>query len=155
MWFAYDSIAPEITRFEVFTAVKIQVEVFALWRCVVLCWDANVSEVHAASIFTPPWRWKQYWTSTRRHNPEDLDPRTEIRLYFRLKCHSNWSMKFTFIFYRVCYIEYRNSHRVLDLKDGYTRVYPKVSGLASWSVNCKWYSCLPIDAVVSLFCESV
>jgi hypothetical protein len=24
-----------------------------------------------------------------------------------------------------------------------TRVYPKVSGLAAWSENCKWYSSLP------------
>jgi hypothetical protein len=31
-------------------------------------------------------------------------------------------------------------------------VYPKVSGLAAWSENCKWYSSLPLDAVVSLFC---
>jgi hypothetical protein len=37
----------------------------------------------------------------------------------------------------------------------YTRVYPKVSGLASWSENCKWYSSMPLGAVVSLFCESV
>jgi len=35
------------------------------------------------------------------------------------------------------------------------RVYPKVSGLAAWSENCKWYSSLPLDAVVSPFCESV
>jgi hypothetical protein len=35
----------------------------------------------------------------------------------------------------------------------YTRVYPKVSGLANWNENCKWYSSLPVDAVVSLFCE--
>jgi hypothetical protein len=34
-------------------------------------------------------------------------------------------------------------------------VYPKVSGLVAWSENCKWYSSLPLDAVVSLFCESV
>jgi hypothetical protein len=34
------------------------------------------------------------------------------------------------------------------------RVYPKVSGLASWSENCKWYSSLTIGAVISLFCES-
>jgi hypothetical protein len=34
-------------------------------------------------------------------------------------------------------------------------VYPKVSGLAAWSENCKWYSSLPLDAVVSLFCEPV
>jgi hypothetical protein len=36
-----------------------------------------------------------------------------------------------------------------------TSVYPKVSGLAAWSENCKWYSFLPLGAVVSLFCESV
>jgi hypothetical protein len=35
------------------------------------------------------------------------------------------------------------------------RVYPKVSGLAAWLENCKWYSSLPLSAVVSLFCESV
>jgi hypothetical protein len=37
----------------------------------------------------------------------------------------------------------------------HTRVYPKVSGLAAWSENSKWCSCLPLGAVVSLFCESV
>jgi hypothetical protein len=36
-----------------------------------------------------------------------------------------------------------------------TRMYPKVSGLAAWSENCKWYSSLPLSAVVSLFFESV
>jgi len=35
------------------------------------------------------------------------------------------------------------------------RVYPKVSELAAWSENCKWYSPLPLGTVVSLFCESV
>jgi hypothetical protein len=39
--------------------------------------------------------------------------------------------------------------------EGCTRVYPKVSGLAAWSENCKWYSSLPLDAAVSLFYESV
>jgi hypothetical protein len=29
-----------------------------------------------------------------------------------------------------------------------TGVYPKVSGLAAWSENCKWYSSLPLCAVV-------
>jgi len=37
----------------------------------------------------------------------------------------------------------------------YVTVYPKVSGLAAWGENCKWYSSLPLRAVVSLFCESV
>jgi hypothetical protein len=36
-----------------------------------------------------------------------------------------------------------------------TRVYTKVSGLAAWSEKCKWYSSLPLGAVVSLFCESL
>jgi hypothetical protein len=36
-----------------------------------------------------------------------------------------------------------------------TRLYPKVSGLAAWSENCKFYSPLPLGAVVSLFCELV
>jgi hypothetical protein len=35
------------------------------------------------------------------------------------------------------------------------KVYPKVSGLAAWRENCKWYSSLPLGAVVSLFSESV
>jgi hypothetical protein len=35
------------------------------------------------------------------------------------------------------------------------RVCPEVSGLAAWSENWKWYSSLPLGAVVSLFCESV
>jgi hypothetical protein len=38
---------------------------------------------------------------------------------------------------------------------GKTKVYPKVSGLAAWSENCKWYSSLPLGAVVSPFYESV
>jgi hypothetical protein len=37
----------------------------------------------------------------------------------------------------------------------HTRVYPKVSGLAARSENCKWYSSLPLGVVGSLFCESV
>jgi hypothetical protein len=31
----------------------------------------------------------------------------------------------------------------------------KIPGLAAWSENCKWYSSLTLDAVVSLFSESV
>jgi hypothetical protein len=33
--------------------------------------------------------------------------------------------------------------------------YPKASALAARSENCKWYSSLPLGAVVSLFCEPV
>jgi hypothetical protein len=41
------------------------------------------------------------------------------------------------------------------LKIQHRRVYTKVTGMAAWSENCKWYSSLPLGAVVSLFCESV
>jgi hypothetical protein len=50
--------------------------------------------------------------------------------------------------------KYSPQHPVLKHPQS-TRVYPKVSGLAAWSENCNWYSSLPLDAVVSLFCESV
>jgi len=33
----------------------------------------------------------------------------------------------------------------------YTRVYPKVSGLAAWRENYKWYSSLPLGVVVCYF----
>jgi len=36
---------------------------------------------------------------------------------------------------------------------GYTKVYPKVSGLSAWNENRKCYGSLPLGAVVSLFCE--
>jgi hypothetical protein len=36
-----------------------------------------------------------------------------------------------------------------------TRLYPKVSELAAWIENYKWYSSLPLRAIVSLFCETV
>jgi hypothetical protein len=37
----------------------------------------------------------------------------------------------------------------------HTKLYAKVSGLAAWSENCKWYSSLPLGAVISLFCVSL
>jgi hypothetical protein len=56
------------------------------------------------------------------------------------------------------------SHGIMNFQDPkydifafifYTNVYPKVSGMAAWSENCKWYNSLPQVAVVSLLCESV
>jgi hypothetical protein len=37
----------------------------------------------------------------------------------------------------------------------HTTMYPKITGLAAWSENCKRYSSLPLSAVLSLFYESV
>jgi hypothetical protein len=59
----------------------------------------------------------------------------------------------------MCFIRHRHSmEEQLDFTQMlpyHTRVHPKVSGLAAWSENCKWYSSLPLGAVVSLFRESV
>jgi hypothetical protein len=52
----------------------------------------------------------------------------------------------------------RNNLKSKNVKWGFAvhlRVYPEVSGLATWSDNCKWYSSLPLDAFISLFYESV
>jgi hypothetical protein len=46
-------------------------------------------------------------------------------------------------------------HDMKIYMSGCTRGYPKLSGLAAWRENCKWYSSLPLVAVISLFCESV
>jgi hypothetical protein len=53
--------------------------------------------------------------------------------------------------------EYSPQHRVLKYCQRsnfhiHTKMYPKVSGLAAWNENFKWYSSLPLGAVVSLFC---
>jgi hypothetical protein len=58
------------------------------------------------------------------------------------------------LFYFVKYQKYRKMFQmgVSDPNEVYTRVYPKVSGLAACSENCKWYSFLPLGALVSL-CE--
>jgi hypothetical protein len=57
-------------------------------------------------------------------------------------------------------IQYKNCDRCLicvslTLREELTKVYPKVSGLAAWSENCKWYSSLPLGAVIALLSESV
>jgi len=47
------------------------------------------------------------------------------------------------------------SHGNLALDSVMYEGVSKFSGVAAWSENCKWYSSLPLGAVVSLFCESV
>jgi hypothetical protein len=49
------------------------------------------------------------------------------------------------------WMEKKSSEKV----HGITRVYPKVSELAAWRENREWYTSLPLDAIVSLFCETV
>jgi hypothetical protein len=66
------------------------------------------------------------------------------------------------IAFGILYIMYKTEHtarpKLIDelwkievTKDsgtGMTYVYPKVSGLAAWSENCKRYSSLPLSAAV-------
>jgi hypothetical protein len=42
---------------------------------------------------------------------------------------------------------YRETQNAIKITN--TKVYPKVSGLAAWSENCKWCSSLPLGEVVS------
>jgi hypothetical protein len=70
-----------------------------------------------------------------------------------------------YVIFRILFSVYQTINRLAITKNSYTtecsqgsksiRVYPKVSGLAAWSENCKWYSSLPLGAVISLFCESL
>jgi hypothetical protein len=48
-----------------------------------------------------------------------------------------------------------SSTKINNLTEMFTGMYPKVSGLAARSENCKLYSSIPLSAVLSLFCESV
>jgi hypothetical protein len=50
---------------------------------------------------------------------------------------------------------YGSAPETEKLTHTHTGLCPKVSRLAAWSENYKWYSSLPLGAVVSLFCESV
>jgi hypothetical protein len=65
-------------KFEAFTAVKIQVEVFWI---VTPC--SVVLEVHTASIFRV-----SYYNTTRGHNPEDLYLQSDLILLSQQTAHA-------------------------------------------------------------------
>jgi hypothetical protein len=55
------------------------------------------------------------------------------------------------------YVHKERAHQTLTTNKALTcdtRVYPKVSGLAAFSENCKWYSSLPLRAVFSILLYS-
>jgi hypothetical protein len=133
----------------------------------------DVSDAHALYLFTLV----SYRNTTWRHNPEHLD----LILTMFTIAHHVQSLSWQFItrlftvkgsYTHIQYPIVRQSEFIMQLlliagdcllQSGpktspcrvHTRVYPKVSGLTAWSENCKWYSSLPLGAVVSLFCESV
>jgi hypothetical protein len=147
-----------------------------LWRRTVLWQDTIVWDSLAAFALKMEATMSSemllsYCNTTRRHNSEDVD----FGLMQRSKLLLSVRNVFTSTMNRIinhdpsCQVFFSLSRRMLRfyLKMSYnilfpdvpiptrTRVYPKVSGLAAWSENCKWYSSLPLDAVVTLFCESV
>jgi hypothetical protein len=94
-----------------------------------------------------------YRITTRRHKPEDHDLNLHHRetLKSRVKIHEDELEFHQFL------LEMANRTKHVRKMEHtiYTRVCRKVSGLAAWSENCKWYSSLPLGAITSLFCESV
>jgi hypothetical protein len=55
-----------------------------------------------------------------------------------------WCM---WMYLSMSYSEYMHSILTDWLIPTYIMVYPKVSGLGTWSKNCKWYNSLPLGAV--------
>jgi hypothetical protein len=119
--------------FEIFTEWKIQVEFFPF---VTPC-----SVAVEYQRFRGPWflhlqgESKVFYRNTKQRHKSDTCPLLLVSEY-KSRCF-HFGTKLCFIW------------------NFYTRMYPKVSGLAAWSENCKWYSSLPLGAVVSLFCASV
>jgi hypothetical protein len=72
-----------------------------------------------------------YHNTTRRHNPEDFD----------LNLHRPENVKS---------LHDRNTS-IFSAWFTITKVYPKVSGLAAWSENCKWYNPLLLGAAYRYF----
>jgi hypothetical protein len=109
-----------------------------------------------------------YFSNTFYHT-KFLDPRVTLltQTFVRLSCWYYWGeeiqkQKPGRQWYDVHVIFYENPSIPLKVFKGWQRRAPwyervsKVSGLAAaWSENCKWYSFLPLGAVVSLFYESV
>jgi hypothetical protein len=58
------------------------------------------------------------------------------------------------VFWKECFA-FKQEVRPPASVEFYTKEYPKFSGLATWSENCKLCSSLSLGAVVSLFRESV
>jgi hypothetical protein len=64
--------------------------------------------------------------------------KVKLSLYLTKKLVVNKQVKkFPPFLWNPNYYRCIHKNQLLD----YTRVYPKVSGLAVWSENCKWYSC--------------
>jgi len=131
-----------------------------LWRRVVLWQDANVSEVHTASVnedggSVDLWNvgiLPQRYTVSKPRRPQLRKKMSQERHVAR-----TYEMRNAHIFF---FLGKPGGKRPLGrtrhaCEDSVTRVCPKVSGLAAWNENCKWYSSLALAVIVSLFCESV
>jgi hypothetical protein len=68
-----------------------------------------------------------------------------VNAFFVWQCHSQITELCQFL-KRFIHNETVILFRILVTRHTHMRVYPKVSGLATWSGKCKWYSSLPLDA---------
>jgi len=125
-------------------------EVFWLWRSV-LMWDINVSE-DAGSLDL----WK---VSILPHHHTVSQPRrtrSESRRFLS-QIFSVWSRTWCTrsVIRGLSFFLWNGNLKGHVTQSRFTRVWPKVSGLAAWDENCKWYRSQPLIAVLSLFCELV
>jgi hypothetical protein len=135
-----------VASFEAFTAVMFQVEVFCVVKpCSVVVGDQRFRGpccLHLDGEVLFPWY-------QHRHN-------------FHAYVHYNFPLAWTLTALLVSCIRHPGNFPRCSYENNTqfasffhiktTRVYPKLSGLASWRENCKCYSSLPRGAVVSLFC---
>jgi hypothetical protein len=168
-------------RSEVFTAARIQIDVFWIVtpcsdargypRFEGLCYLHLQGEVTMEAARTSETS-VSYRNTTRHHDPEGF-AFNDFRIHYTYKWEDSDTIRHNKTPASSCDSLYRwNTTTVIQIQFHCsrnvnpflrltttpwtcTRAYPKVSGLAAWRENWKWYSSLPLGAVVSLFYESV
>jgi hypothetical protein len=84
------------------------------------------------------------WLPSQMNPIQILFPKEPFQYYPPITPMSPFSVQDIAFRNWICYVV----SRLADAIVLHTRVYPKVTGLAAWSENCKWYSSLPLDLVV-------
>jgi hypothetical protein len=83
----------------------------------------------------------------------DLDFIERFHIDYEVLCR--WLLSVKKNYRNVTYHNWRHAFNVAQMMFAIitvsTKVHPKVSRLATWSKNYRWYISLPLDAVVSLF----
>jgi hypothetical protein len=113
--------------------------------------DGNLPYHYMTSQPRRPWRWRQHGPPKRWYPTTTFHGVTTQKTSTWTTWHCRSVHLDIFNFLRSTVSTWRSDTMLIEC----TKVYPKVSGLAAWSENCKWYNSLPLGAVVSLFYESV